>query len=203
MIKLLICILLTLIANVGLAWFDPVVGSKNLIYITCCNAFDTLSTNYNYDVGDTNQVITTRSGGYSATNAFRVGVPIQLLVKIETDLSATFKHAKLEYFEGTNTGESTTWNTINTFTDLTDAEGIEGAHFGLITWYPPKTNVYYLLRVSALVERDAHWYYTPIGAGYGQSGSTNSAVTNIDCNGGLGWPDWTVLGIQTTTSRWS
>ena len=193
--KILTLILLC-ITTTALAWFDPTVGTNSKIYITSCNGFDTLSPDSNYDVGDTNAEITLRSGQYSTMNVFNVGSPIQLLVKFNTDLTATFIYGKLEYITGTNSGASA-WTEISTITDITDIESVEGAHFGLITWYPPDSNTYYLIRISAKLQKNGQWYYTPAAAN-----PTNGNV-NITKDGGIGWPDWNVLGIKTIPNIWS
>src|ERR1035437_7687838 len=126
--KLLTLILLG-IATTALAWFDPAIGTSK-VYITSCNGFDTLSPDSNYDVGDTNAESTLRSGQYSTTNTLNVGSPIQLLVKFNMDLTATFIYGKLEYITGTNS-DTRAWTEISTITDITDIEAVEGAHFGL------------------------------------------------------------------------
>jgi len=189
--KIMTIIMGAILVSLSCAWF---YGPGNLtgkrVYITSCNAYDTLSPDGNYDYGNTNAAITARAGGFSAENAFIVGYPCTFGVMMEWDLGKIYLSAKLQYFQGTNSGTSTNWITIGTITNVFDeAEGVEGAHFGLITWYPPETtNVEYLVRIYAVGTADGYetnWI------------SSDLAATNITCNGdGNTWYDWSVLGIK-------
>jgi len=177
--------------SLSCAWF---YGPGNLtgkrVYITSCNYYDTLSPTNNFDYGDTNAAITERVGGFSAANAFIVGYPTTFGVMLEWDLAKVYLSATLQYFQGTNSGASANWITIGTITNSVEkAEGKEGAHFGLITWYPPaNTNVEYLVRIYAVGTADGYetnWI------------SSDLSATNIDSHGdGNTWSDWSVVGIK-------
>ena len=193
--KIMVIIFLGMLCSLSFAWFWGPGNQIGLrVLITSANGFDTLAPDYNYDLGDTNAAITARAGGFNSAHAFEVGYPVQVLVKPEYDLTAEYTKIVLQYFQGTNSGTSSNWTTICTITNsLDEAEGKEGAHFGLITWYPPAvTNVPYLLRVYCEAVKS--------GTNYVQ---VNLAATNINCNGdglpwgeGGTWFDWAVLGIK-------
>ena len=187
--KIITIIMGAILVSLSCAWFyGPGYLTGKRVYITSCNAYDTLAPDGNYDYGDTNAAITARAGGFSAANAFVVGHPITFGIMLEWDLTGVYKSAKLQYFQGTNSGTSSNWITIGTLTNSFDeSEGTEGAHFGLITWYPPETtNVEYLVRLYATAEASGINYI-----------SSDLAATNITCNGdGNTWSDWSVLGIK-------
>ena len=188
--KIIITIIASaILASLSCAWFyGPGNPTGKKVYITSCNGFDTLSPDSNYDYGDTNDIITARAGGFDADDAFAVGYPVTFGVMFEWDITKVYLSATLQYFQGTNSGTSTNWITIGTIANSFDeAEGKEGAHFGLITWYPPaSTNVQYLIRIYATGEG--------VGTNYI---SSNLSATNITAAGdGSTWSDWSVLGVK-------
>jgi hypothetical protein len=192
--KIITIIMGAILVSLSCAWFySPGYPSGKKVYITSCNGFDTLAPDSNYDYGDTNAAITARAGGFSAEDAFLVGYPVTFGVMLDWDLTGIYQTAKLQYFQGTNSGTSTNWITIGTITNSFDElEGKEGAHFGLVTWYPPVvTNVQYLVRIYATVEASGTNYI-----------SSNLSATNIDAHGdGNTWSDWSVLGIKVINVR--
>jgi hypothetical protein len=189
--KIITIIMGAILVSLSCAWFyGPGNPTGKKVYITSCNGFDTLSPDSNYDYGNTNAAITARAGGFNAANAFAVGYPATFGIMLEWDLTKIYLSATLQYFQGTNSGASTNWITIGTFTNSFDeAEGKEGSHFGLITWYPPATtNVQYLVRIYAIGTAagfETNWI------------SSDLAATNISAAGdGNTWSDWSVLGVK-------
>lgn len=178
-----------ILISLSCAWFyGPGYPTGKKVYITSCNGFDTLSPDSNYDYGDTTNSITARAGSFSAANAFAVGYPVTVGVMFEWDITGVYLSSTLQYFQGTNSGASTNWLTIGTITNAFDeAEGVEGAHFGLITWYPPATtNIQYLVRIYATADKSGTNYI-----------SSDLSATNISAAGdGDTWSDWSVLGVK-------
>ena len=135
--------------------------------------------------------ITSQYGG-TAGDTFACAWPITFYVWFQTNTMTVaefggYKTAKLQYFQGTDSGSSTEWTDIATVTNFASMNGYQGAHFGLVTWYPPATNdVYYLVRVWAEL-RDGP-----------QNALTNS--TNITKDGTVSdstdWNDYEVLLIK-------
>lgn len=204
-----VILLLTLgMAVSALAWFDPDPSpgeQSQKVIITRANTFETypknnpnvFSTNATaadisfFDAGDINADITSQYGG-TADDTFACAWPITFYVWFQTNTMTVaefggYKTAKLQYFQGTDSGESTEWTDIATVTNFASMNGYQGAHFGLVTWYPPATNnVYYLVRVWAEL-RDGP-----------QNALTNS--TNITKDGTISdstdWNDYEVLLIK-------
>jgi len=164
-------LLLAAAAGVSLGWFEseppPDDGPYGRVMITRVNTFETYLKSANvfatnasmvgvefFDAGDVHPDITSQYGG-NASDTFACAWPITIYVWFQTNSASVaeyhgYKTAKLQYFQGTDTGTSTNWTDIATITNFVTANGIEGAHFGLVTWYPPATNnVYYLIRVWA------------------------------------------------------
>jgi hypothetical protein len=185
-------------------WFDPrPLDSYGKVVITMANTYETLqklyeglifSTNNSiialefFDAGDTNADITADNGG-NTNDTFACVWPVTFYVWFQTNTwqGGGYKQAVIQYFEGTNTEELTSWTTMYTITNFTTVNGTEGAHFGLVTWYPPKTNnVHYLIRVWAQLSNN--W----------QNARLN--VSNIDKDGSfdpIDWNDSEVLLIKT------
>ena len=160
-------------ATVSLGWFDPSPvpeesSQYGKVIITRANTFETypkddprvFSTNASavdvefFDAGDVDADITSQYGG-NASDTFACAWPVTFYVWFQTNSFSVgegggYKTARLQYFQGTSTGTSTNWTDIATITNFTTVNGIDGAHFGLVTWYPPATNnVQYLVRVWA------------------------------------------------------
>jgi len=163
MIYILFCIIYT---NSAMSWFGPPPGNYGAIAITRVNQYNT-STNPSpwdisvtdvsiyektfFDYGDTNY-IPDHVAGRMATNAFYCGYPITFNIWIRNSSTAPsgYSSATLEYFQGTNSLNSTNWINISTITNFIPVQGIEGAHFGVLTWTPPyRTNELYLVRIWA------------------------------------------------------
>ena len=207
-----ITITLCMLVPFGLAraWFDPyptpeAPSQYGKVIITRANTFETypkddprvFSTNSSaldvdfFDAGDLDEDITVQYGGNSS-DTFACAWPVTFYVWFQTNTLSVhegggYKTAKLQYFKGTNSESSVAWNTIYTVTNFNTMNGIEGAHFGLITWYPPETNnVHYLIRVWAEL----------------QNGMQNALLdsTDIDKDGTVDntdWNDYEVLLIKT------
>jgi len=208
--KLLAIAFLTMIgATLSLAWFDPspspgAPSQYGKVIITRANTFETypqdnpnvFSTNATaldisfFDAGDVDDDITAQYGG-NASDTFACAWPVTFYVWFQTNTLSVYegggyKTAKLQYFEGTDSGSSTEWHDIQTVTNFSYMNGLQGAHFGLITWTPPATNnVYYLIRAWAELQNGM------------QNGLTNS--TDIGKNGTVDpadWSDYEVLMIK-------
>lgn len=190
----------------ALAWFDPSPTDFGKVIITRANDYITYdSTNYFrpgvtaagtnwFDLGDTDPKIWKEYNG-NPSHPFSVAWPVTIYVWIQTNsavlVGGRYEIAKLQYMQGTNSGVSTNWVDIATITNFEYTLSNHGAHFGLVTWYPPDTNnVNYLIRIWARLENGM------------QSASLFS--TGIDKNGdGIAsdWNDCEVLGLKVIPTK--
>lgn len=202
------------VAGLSLAWFDPSPSPGEpsqfgKVIITRVNTFETypkdnpnvLSTNTSalgisfFDAGDVDPDITSQYGG-NAADAFNCAWPITFYVWFQTNTTSVgegggYKTAKLQYFQGLDSGISTEWTDISVVTNFNSMNGYEGAHFGLITWMPPATNdVYYLIRV---------WAELSDGQQNGLTNSTN--ITKDGTEDQSDWSDYEVLLMKAVDSQ--
>jgi hypothetical protein len=189
----------------ALAWFDPYDPYYGKVAITRANTYVTVPSNINlstmasfvgvnfFDFGDVDPEITADYGGDPA-DTFHVAWPVSFCVYFFTNSASVaegggYSMARLQYMEGTNSGSSTSWTDmpISPITNFNGLLGVEGGHFGLVTWTPPKvTNTYYLIRVWARLK----------------NGMESASLTslNIDKDGTANqndWNDYEVLLVKT------
>lgn len=192
MIKKTLTLFILLIGISANAWFPPPGVGTGRVWIARAETFDAWCPGTNYDYGATNAVITQKYGGDNK-KAFECSWPITFFIYFTTFLSGVYTNSTLEYFEGNDSGASTNWTVIERITDFETVEGIEGAHFKLITWYPPKTNgIEYLIRVWAKVvdNNTIEW----------ESGDKDETDINKDGNV-TSWRPEAVLLIKTNPNR--
>lgn len=189
-----IVIAVVLSASEAFGFFDPSGPYYGKVMILRANTYETYPTNVDvmspgvsmvsqpfYDQGDTNADITANYGG-NPTNTFYCAWPVSIYVYLQTNaevlIGGEYEVAKLQYFEGSNSLTSVAgWTDIETITNFSGVLAVPGAHFGLVTWQPPKTNnVFYLIRIWARLKNGM------------QNASTNSLY--IDKRGNNNVSDW-------------
>jgi hypothetical protein len=140
-------------------------------------------------LGDEN-FIADHIAGPVTPNPFYIAYPIQFFVWIQSGSPSPYDTATLEYYNGTpKEGDTvdTDWVNIATITEFTPVEGIEGAHFGIVTWTPPThSDNYYLVRIWAQLENGMQ--------------SADKSETNINKDGnydtGGTWNDYEVVLVK-------
>ena len=196
------------IAGVTSGWFDPYSEYYGKVVVTRANTYVAVPSTVNlsdpgvslvgtnfFDFGDVDPEITADYGG-NPSDTFHTAWPVSLYVYFYTNSGditegGGYDIARLQYIEGENSGSSTNWTDVpgSPITNFNGLMGVEGGHFGIITWTPPKTNnVYYLVRIWARLKSG------------GQSASL--AASNIDKDGGPDdWNDYEVLLIKSMTYK--
>jgi hypothetical protein len=210
----LIALILAISALACPFWFDPFpsLGGDSQygkVVLARVNTYETyqktlsdtiFSTNASimgvdfFDAGDRNNDITSQYGG-DTNDTFACAWPVTFYIWFQTNSANlgqeyAYNRAMIQYFEGSNSLDSTEWNTIYTITNFSGVESVEGAHFGIVTWYPPKTNnTYYLVRVWAQLKSGA------------ENASTNGINIDKDGNGNpFDWNDYEVMLIRVIPS---
>lgn len=211
-----IIFLIIMASLTGRSWFgipyDP--DEQPRVAITRVNNFNT-STNFtplelstwirwggnHYDFGELDFEPDALTGPmHGSVMPFECGYPITFDVwmhKSSPINNIQYEEATLEYFVGANSGDSRDWiniNTISRFDEIVETgfdtvEGIEGGHFGIVTWTPPDTNnVLYLVRIWACLRNGMQ--------------SSDKNETNIGKDGGgATWGDYSVVLIKSIPQK--
>lgn len=200
--KLLYSLLTVLImTTTSVAWFDPVGPSYGKVAITRVNHFNTSTVetpwesedtsgsyastsffDYNVDPPDNETFTPDHIAGPITPTPFYVSYPINFHVWIQSGSSSPYARATLEYATGTS-ADAADWNLIMDITEFAPVEGVEGAHFGIVTWTPPVySDTSYLIRIWAVLNNGME--------------SSDKTEDGLSKNGGGTWQDYEIALLK-------